>query len=655
MKARIVLAAIAALFCTACGQFELVGAGDPTAAGARLSAEQVALCSTDGAAVLEGNRPTTDVTAGGKLSGDHQPFAGRALTHVVALDYSGSMFGGYEREEPSAKDSSCGWSRSSRGTRSPNGDFYWELPAFRDLLDSGVMAGIAPGDPVHAAVFNKDVFLLHDGGGARWLGRDSFEGGLPSADSSADEALSRLVSSSAGGTLPERWSAPWATSRMWDESRMASVLDAASAVFSQGSGDGILWIVTDNIIETASNDSRSKEAELNRQFYLRLKQDPRWQVVYAYPVHQADWLCGSTLLVYGMYWSGHERITESEYFTLTSGPASKLANDAQLSAFAGLANPGSPAPGHPFKLKPDDMDLMKVAFDKKIECPPAKAGQARQCRATLTIENLLKHRRIDGAKLHLESGRLDAWNRSGNQVVRVPTAKPLGAGVVTADVVIAEPIPPGASKTLEVDLLVPPVETQEHTLRDHWESANHERFRMLGSMSVAITELRTTMAVDQAQLGDVYGVSALPEIFRNPNTSNLNTTICLKMWVDNPAWLISLLLLSALLLIVLLVLLGGWLLKPSFRVAVIDEVEIGRIRVSRIMGATIEHRGTRLAKVRQRLGGSIRVIGIKPWRARTIGGHWELRDAESDMGERHRLELRRRSRPSQRGRGGDDF
>ncbi len=62
-----------------------------------------------------------------------------------------------------------------------------------------------------------------------------------------------------------------------------------------------------------------------------------------------------------------------------------------------------------------------------------------------------------------------------------------------------------------------------------------------------------------------------------------------------------------------------------------------------------------MAKVRQRLGGSIAVTGIKPYRARPIGGHWELRDAEADMGERHRLELRRRSQPSQRGRAGDDF
>ncbi len=655
MKARIIALA-AALLCAACAQLELSGSQASDAEGTPLTGEQVATCSTNEAAVLEGDRPIADLTANGQLSGAHQPFAGRGLTHVVALDYSGSMFGGYERDEPSDKASGCGWSRSSRGARSPNGEFYWQLPAFRELLGQGAMAGIASGDPVHAAVFNKDFFLLHDGGGARWLGRDSFEGGVPTPDPSAATALDRLVSSAAGGSLPERWSAPWATPRMWDESRMAQALDASAALFAQApGGDGILWIVTDNIIETATSDSASKEAELNRQFYLRLKQDPRWQVVYAYPVHQADWLCGSTLLVYGMYWSGHERIGESEYFALTDSDGARLASDAQLATFQGLANPGSPAPGHPFKLKPDDMDLLKVAFERQIDCPPAKAGQARQCRATLTIDNLLAHRRIDGAKLHLESGRLDAWNQVKNTVVRVPTAKPLAAGVVTADVVLSEPIPPGGSKTVQVDLLVPAVQTYQETLRDHWENANHEQFRMLGSMSVAITELRTTMAVDEAQLGDVYGVSSLPEIFRNPNTSKLNATICMKMWVENPAWLISLLILGALLLVILVVALGVWLLKPSFRVAAIDDVEVGRVRISRIMGATIEHRGTRVARVRQRLGGSIAVTGVKPYRARPIGGHWELRDAEADMSERHRLELRRRSQPSQRGRAGDDF
>ncbi len=645
---------IASLVCAGCSQLELVGAGDPYPDDPRLGAQQIAQCSNDSAAVLEGNRPVSDRTGNGKLSGEPLPFAGRSLHHVLALDYSGSMFGGYERREPTDKATGCGWTRSSRGTRSPNGDFYWELSAFRDLLRNGALAGASAGDPIHAVVFNKDVFVLGGDGAARF--DRGWQGSVPAADTDPDTAVKRLVSPSAGGSLPERWKADWATSRMWDESRMAGVLDASAALFeADESRDGILWIVTDNIIETTSSDSFSKEAELNRQFYLRLKQDPRWQVVYAYPVHQADWLCGSTLLVYGMYYSSRERLSETSYFELTDGDPSKLSGPGHVSTFGKLANPGSPAPGHPFKLKPDDMDLLRVAFDRKIDCPPAKAGQARQCRATLTIENLLKHRRIEGARLHLESGRLDAWNQTGKRVVRVPTAKPLPSGAVTADVVLAETIQPGGSKTIEVDLMVPAVETEEHTLRDYWEAANHERFRMLGSMSVAISELRTSMAVDEAQLGDVYGVSSLPEIFRNPNTSNLNATICNKMWVDNPAWLVSLVILGALVLVVLIIVLGVWLLKPTFRVVVIDEVEQGRIRVTRILGATIEHRSRDVAKVRQSLGGSLRVIGIKPYRVRRVGGHWELRDHDQDMGERHRLELRRRSRPSARARSGDEF
>ncbi len=648
------LALAACLLATGCDQLELVGAGDPYPDDPRLSGEEVAQCSNDSAAVLEGNRPVADRTGNGRLSGEPLPLDGRSLHHVLAVDYSGSMFGGYEREAPSDKATGCGWSRSRRGSRSPNGDFYWEMGAFRDLLRDGALAGTSAGDPIHAMVFNKDVFVLGAKGATR------FDGGwtelVPPPDTDPDKAVRRLVSASAGGTLPERWKVGWATTRMWDESRMAGVLDAAAALFeADDSRDGILWIVTDNIIETATSDSLSKEAELNRQFYLRLKQDPRWQVVYAYPVHRADWLCGSTLLVYGMYYSSRERLTEAAYTELTGGQGSKLSAPSHVATFGTLANAGSPAPGHPFKLKPDDMDLLRVSFDRKIDCPPAKAGQARQCRATLTIENLLKHRRIEGARLHLESGRLDAWNQVRNKVVRVPTAKPLPSGAVTANLVLAEAIPPGGTKTVEVDLLVPAVETEQHTLRDHWEAASHERFRMLGSMSVAISELRTSMAVDQAQLGDIYGVSSLPEIFRNPNTSSLNATICNKMWVDNPAWLASLIVLSALLLVVLLIALGIWLLKPTFRVVVIDDIERDRIRVTRILGATIEHQGRRAAKVRQRLGGSLRIHGVKPYRVRRVGGHWELRDHDQDMGERHRLELRRRSRPSARARSGDEF
>jgi len=649
------LPTLAALLSLACGQAAVVGAGDPFPGDPRLGATEVAQCSAGGAAVLEGHRPPVDRSAGGRLSGPTLPATGRPIRHLVALDYSGSMFGGYERGEPSPRESGCGWTAGRGGARSPNGPFYWQIPAFRDLVRDGPLATLAAGDPARALVFNKDVFALGDGSAARWTGR-GFTGPLPGWEPGPDAVLGRLVSEEAGGTLPARWVAPWATARMWDESRMADVLDAAAALLGEGAEqDGILWIVTDNIIETSEAEGRAREAELNRQFYLRLKEDPRWQVVHAWPIHGADWLCGGTLMVYGLYFSGHERIDAPTYAALAAGDRAHLASPAQIQAFARYANPGSPAPGHPFKLKPDDLDLLKVSFERDIECPAARAGQRRECEATLTIENLLKHRRIEGAKLHLASGRLDAWGQVGDTLVTVPTARPLQSGAVTADGVLAEPVAPGGRATLRVPLLVPAIETEEHTLRDHWVSANHERFRMLGSMTVSISDLRTSMAVDEAQLGDVYGVASLPEIFRNPDTSNLTTTICLTMGVENPAWLASLLILGALALGLLAILLGVWLLKPTFRIVAIDDREQGRIRVTRLVGAGIEHQGKTVARVRQGLGGALRVAGVKPWRVRSLGGHWELTDGDRDAGERHRLELRTRSRPRPRGGSGDGF
>jgi hypothetical protein len=628
------------------------GAGDPFPDDPRLELDQVRQCVAGETPDLgSGEGPSLDRSASGRLSGAPASF-GAAVPHMVALDYSGSMFGGYERSSPSPEASQCGWSGPSRG-RGPNAPFYWEQSEFRGLLEQGPLASIGATDPVQTAVFGREVLLL-DGASAVPF-RDGSFSRVPQPTQGRGAVLDALTSVD-GGSLPARpWQASWKTPGLWNESRMAEVLDAAAWTFEQDARrDGVLWIVTDNIIDEGA-DELSEEAANNRAFYQKLKDDPRWQVVHAWPVSEGGWLCDSTLLVYGLYYSSRERLDEQAYAELSEA---RLDTPATTSGFARFANEASPSPGSPFKLKPDDLELIEPDFEGTVDCGGAKAtGIARTCTARVNLENLLKHRRITGATLAFSGGRLDAWDRSTDPPQPVITAVPLGSGTVTAEALLEQPIEPGEDATIEVQLTIPPIETAHPKwLADNWVSARHPRFGMVGGMTVEIRGLRTEMAVDASELGAVYGVAALPEIFRDPNTDELDRDVCLMMTVDNPSYLSSMLLLGGLALGGLVFFGGGWLLKPTFRFVVVDGVAQEQLRLTRLLGAAVVVDGREVARARLSGSGRVKLVAVKPWRLTPKGGHWELQDRSDEFGTRRKLELRRRAELGSRAsRRGDDF
>lgn len=630
----------------------LEGAGDPFPDDPAMLPDEVASCVAGELPErgLQDSQRSVDRSAGGRLSGAAPEIGSAGIPTVVALDYSGSMFGGYERDQPST--GTCGWTRSSRGGRSPNGDFYWSTPGFKGLLEGGVLSGIQPQDPTWAMLFNAAPMVLDgEGGAVVW------DQGWPTTPPSAHDNLDTLLTGEdIGGSLPDApWEARFGPRRMWDSSQMARTLDASAELFQgQERGDGILWIVTDNIIDTGDG-AQADEASHNRAFYEKLAADPRWQVVYAWPVSQGDWLCGSTLLVYGLYFSPHERLDPAAYARLHSGSQARLSRPEQVQAFAKVASARSPAPGQPFKLKPDDLDLVEPEFVGTVDCGGAKAtGLARTCTAQISLDNQLQHRRVEAATLSLQGQRLDAWDRSQSPPVSVVTAVPLASGTLSAQTSLEAPIEPHQEAVLQVALQVPPIETQMHTLRDRWESAQHPRFGMVGLVDMELTGLRTAMAIDPAQLGEVYGVQSLPQVFENPNTDQLSRTVCVMMTVDNPSYFSS---------IVLLVLLGGgglglvvgtWLLKPTWRHVVVDGVAQGQIRLSRLLPQSIQVDGKAVAKARLDAAGRIKLRAIKPYRVTPRGGAWELRQRDEEFDVRRKLELRARGAKT-RARRGNDF
>ena len=618
---------VACLLATACGQFVLTPARDACADAASLTRPEAQACLQKLPSILASPGEAMDRTAGGQLSGEPLSVRGRPIAHIFAVDFSGSMYG--KRADWNAKTN----------------PYLWTNPAWTELMRGGPLAALGADDPTWALYFNTDAVLL----GADGARRIDVSIGVGAEDIPTpfigNSAVIPKVSGAAGGQLPTTpWTGQFGSLKVNPDAHkktdIPKAVATAAAVFeTRPDRDGILWLITDNIIELGDG----AEAANNAAFYQELKSNPRWQVVYAYPITHGDWLNGTTLMAYGMYYSSRLAIEEEAYGDLTRGEPSRLASDAMIRTFAGLSNPASPDPGQPFKLKPDYLDVLKVAFDGEIKCPNADAGQPRTCTATLRIENLLKHRRIDHARFSLSCGKLAAWPVGKSSMDPLLIVRPICPGDVKAVYDLPAPIDHDGFTTIPITLPVPPVEVETHTLRDRWESAQHERFVLVGSVDAAIDGVETSMVISSADMSSVYGVESLPSLFRNPNTDRLRSSVCMMLGVNNPSYMASIVFLA------LLVVLGGggllaWLVKPMFVNCYVDGVDRGKIRLSRLGWTDVTVDGRTIARAGLSLQGSIQMKSVPPGRVTRRGAEWEYRQSEGDSP--RKIELTRRARRS---------
>jgi hypothetical protein len=615
--AALLLAALAA----GCRQFKVTGAPDLCPAEERLTPEEVRTCWDKHETTLNTRRPLDDSTGGGRLHDAALPIAGRRLRHAIALDYSGSMYGGYDDEKPGA--SPCGWHfEGNRHVR--NGPYYWEKPEFARFLADSPLGALTGTEPVHPVAFNRFVTVLGADGNFNTFDEVAgrFPGALPPPVQGRDAVLAALTASGSGRLPANPVQAPFGDPR---QTRLKGVLDAASALFeSFDERDGILWIVTDNIIEQAPAGAVevARDVLYNQEFYETLRDDPRWQVIHAWPIHKAPWLCGSTLMVYGLYYSSRLRIDERNYRELCRGDGAQLAHERQIAAFQRYAHTASPSPGQPFKLKPHDIDVVEISFVGQVRCDPVKVGMAGECKAQIKVENLLHHRRIDAAEIVLVNGRCDPWGLRSRRLWPVRIASPFCAGTVARTLALPHPILPGRPEKLAIRFASPPVETVRTTFADHWESANFSRFLMLGRMNVGIRNLATSMVIGEEALQDIYGVESLPRLFRNPSTDNLQTSICLPLSVQNPSFFASLVLVALIAAAVLIVALFIWLLKPSFRTIIIDGVDQDRFRLMRIGSHDLHYRSQRIGRAKLGWNGAPALRGVAGHKIRKEGNHW---------------------------------
>ena len=607
----------------------------------------------------------TDPTAGGQLAGP--PASGvRPLRAVLLLDYSGSMYGGYDRPEvPGCAQ--C----VARGTRRNGQSYFYQDPSFQRFLTSLVDAATPPGVTIsmQALLFNKAVWTF-DGGKA--------------APASTTAAFPWAVSSLGAGDLSARLAEipadPFkATGMNADETHMKQALQKAVEMVLSAGDEGLIWLVTDNIADQSGGGVSSDDARRNLEFYEYLRSEPRLQLVYAYPVHDTEactWLCRSSLFVYALQVSRRGRADGVEVDRLSGGHLGDGAPTADgvlwNTALKDLAAAhAGAAPVHlagvPLRLKPMDLNAVSVSFERTpqgklqpLKCNrSAEFGDAIPCVATLVVKNTLRHERIDSARLVLEGGTLLPRTRESPKRLAwagavcqgsIKTTKATAAVNDDGSFMVG-PLDPGAEQKLQVRLLVPPVAVAPTTMSALADVALTDSILVQGPMTARITDVRASLLVSAADRERVYGAQSLPRIFTDRSEAEVVARFPVVAVVNNDGKLAALLLGALIVGLLLVAALVAFKLQPAYCTVLVDGVEADRLRLTRWSSRDVDVRAVRYGRVKRGVGAPT-FVPVKGAQARRTGSAWTVAPSG---GSEARVELRQGWRSKKAAAAGTGF
>ncbi len=642
MVSRVLFLVVTAIVLSACAK-----AAPPRCADEATGTQQV---QSDARVRVTTTTMPTDPTAGGRLSGDAK--AGpRPMRAVLLLDYSGSMFAGYDKPATS----SCALCKAG-GTHRNGQSFYYSDPSFQRFVAGLVDAATPTGAAIElrALLFNKGLWTFDDGNTAAAPSTLTFPW-----------AMASLSSSDLARELQNIPADPFkATGRNADETHIQPAVERAVNAVLAGADEGLIWLVTDNIADQSGGGVSAADAQRNLAFYDYLKREPRLQLVYAYPVHdtaQCTWLCGSSLFVYGLQVSSRKRADVNEVDRLSGGHlgAGAATADGLLwnSAMQGLiAGHAGAAPAHlagvPLRLKPMDLNAVSVSFQKTPEgktqplrCKrSAEFGDSVPCVATLVVKNNLRHERIDSARLVLEGGTLLPHTRESPR--RLPWAGAVCAGGIKATAATADvddkgqfklgPILPGEEQVLQVRLLVPVVAVAPTSPGEIIDVAMTDSLLIEGPMTARVRDVHASLLVPKADRQRVYGADALPQIFTERSEAEVVARFPVVAAINNDGKLQALLLVGGLVVVLLLVGLLLFMLQPAYCTVFVDGVEAERFRMTRLASRDVEIRGQRYGRVKRGVGPP-QFVPAKGSQARRTGSAWLVAPTG---GSEARIELR---------------
>ncbi len=648
-----------------------------TEASVRVCPDESEAMLSDGTIRRQSFRAVEDPSAGGVLRRRRAAGDAPAPTKMILmLDYSGSMYPGYNRQ-PDAGCAVCA-----------ERTFYYQLPRFHQLLGRWLDAASPVGTDIQLEIllFNAHAWRLGgDGSVERFTGAEQLTFERPVSTASAAQIADWLAQ------IPGHPRQVDGTAYLTTESRQA-LIETVTAVATDEIGEAIVWLVTDNIVDTGGAGVSAEDAQRNLAFYNTLKVDPRIQMIATYPVLEAQtcsWMCGTSLFVYGMYVSAFERPDSAASHRLGgtepagantggSGPTADglLWNAAlrdvaaEVAGHAATADPSATLPdvaGVPLRLKPIDTEVLSLDFQlhggQALNCDrSAEYGDALLCLAEIRVRNTLRHQSVDSAHLSLHNQVM--LPRKPFERQRLPWASAVCAGQMEplqwlvkgegrpttrggADAPIeVGPLPPLGSATVEVLFRLPPIDVasslkgggRQHLL----DVALTPQILLDGRMVAEMRDIRTSLAIDPARLQGIYGTAQLPALFRGRQQGYLWAEYPAAAVLSNNGQLFGLLVLlggGSLLLLVLLAVLRFQRLQYTVWV---DGVEHARLSLPRLSRRDLDIDGAVRARLHRGWGPRARFKARPGHRLRKDGGSWILATGHGDGdGFEYRLDVRR--------------
>jgi hypothetical protein len=617
---------------------------------------------SDGTVRVQQFRAVSDPTAGGRLQGASPQGRNRPTKLVLLLDYSGSMFGGYGKPR-NAGCALCAAGLDAAGKPVRGGQpYYFEVPAFDTLLAHWLDAATPPGSrqDLEILLFNTRVWRLGDHGVEPFGNPSQLDFARPVGTANAGQIAAWLrqipgspyqVDSTAANTTES-------------EAALRAVLDAIG-------DEAIIWLITDNIVDRGSGVVSEEDARRNLNFYNTLQEDPRVQMIAAYPLHKADpcsWMCGTSLFAYGLYVSRSQRPESTEFHRLGGttpdggGPtADGLLWNKALSSVAAeyggkAAGSGRGIAGVPLRLKPVDTEVLSFDFalhrGQALLCDArAEYGDILRCVVRATVRNTLRHQKVDSAKLRFNNQTLlprkpDArfrlqWASAvcASQMHPVAWRVDGGPGHSGDDPIEIGPLAPLASTVVDVVFELPAVEVDTRHWKHIPDVAFTERILLDGRITAEIRDIRTSLDVDTAGMEEVYGAPELPSIFRGQEMSRIEAVYPAGAVISNNGQLLGLLVLLGGGGLVLLLSLVAMRFQRLHLTILINGVEHAKIGMPRLSYEAIAVGGKTRAILVRGWGSDYKLRPRSGYKLRKDGTSWLL--VPPGGGEEIRIDVRR--------------
>ena len=594
---------------------------------------------SDGKIRIHQDHTLADPTAGGRLAGSAPEGSGRPRRMVLLLDYSGSMYGGYGLASPPSDCKLC-------AGRQP---FYFAVPAFENLLARWLDTATPEGTTIDLEIllFNARLWRLGENGVEPYKSPDQLTYPRPVSSASAEQIHRWLAE------IPDVPRQVDAEATLATNSRQAllSVVDGVEE-------EVLVWLVTDNIVDTGGGVVSAADARRKLEFYDTLRDRPRIQMINAYPVFQEDrcsWMCGTSLFFYGMVVSPFERPSSQEFHRLGGTTSAGIgptrdgllwnADLAELAASnSGRGTRDVELAGVPLRLKPIDTEVLGFEFQlhqgQALRCSrSAEFGDSLSCAIRARVRNNLRHQTVESARLSLSNHvmlprkprrreRL-AWASAvcGDQMKPIlwrltrPGAEPVASREKSIEL---GPLAPLATAEVEMLFELPAIHVATGDRAHLFDVALTDRFLLDGRVQAEIRDIRTSLYLDTGGLEEVYGARELPAIFRGRQQGRIEAIYPAGAVVKNDGQLLGLLLLAgfgslgALLTFIVLRFQNLYLSVSA------DGAEIARLKMPRLSYRSLDIRGQCRATVVRGWRSAYRLRPAPGHHLRKTGNTWIL-------------------------------